>query len=256
LGPIGRRGAAAGTGPSGVIARLNSGALTPFPPAGRVTSLEDVGESFYPRWLPRWVRPYLRSAFLLLLLLGALVLVASLVVGVVLGWWPWAAVVAAAVGAPLVVIAVAIRPDQPRVRTAERLRIDALTPEAVAAAPPAPDFRAAEPGGTPPATVAGTPGTDSPEAVRFRTATTDAAAALRARGGQPVQLEALDIGGMATTIVARLDPELTVPARIGNRVRVAIGEVVEWDNRGAPLAQIMAAPEFPQPMYEPLRDLS
>jgi hypothetical protein len=165
-------------------------------------------------------------------------------------------VIGGAVAAPLVVAAAAIRANRSRFQAAERLRIDALTPGAVAAAPPAPDFRAAEPGGTPAPTGAGTPGTDSPEAARFRTAATEATAALQAKGAEPAQLEAVDIGAIATTILARLDPELTVAARIGDRVRVEIGEVVDWDNRGDPLDQIMAAPEFPQPMYEPLRDLS
>jgi hypothetical protein len=256
LGPIGRRGAGAGAGPSGVVVRLNRGSLAPFPPAGRVTSLEDIGESFYPSWLPRWIRPHLHYAFWIPLLLALLVIVVSLVVGGLLGWWPWAAVIAAAVGAPLIVAAAAIRANQSRTQTAERLRIDALTPEAVAAAPPAPDFKAAEPGGTPAPTAAGTPGSDSPEAARFRTAAADAAAALQAKGVEPVQLEAVEISAIASTILARLDPELTVPARIGDRVRVEIGKVVDWDNRGDPLDQIMAAPEFPQPMYEPLRDLS
>jgi hypothetical protein len=79
---------------------------------------------------------------------------------------------------------------------------------------------------------------------------------LQAKGVEPVQLEAVDIGAIANTILMQLDPEITVPARIGDRVRVEIGPVVDWDNRGDPLDQIMAAPEFPQPMYEPLRDLS
>ena len=44
----------------------------------------------------------------------------------------------------------------------------------------------------------------------------------------------------------------TVPARIGARLRVPEGV---WD-QDDPLEPIMAAPEFPEPMYEPLRDLS
>ncbi len=256
FGPIGRRGAAAGFGSNGVVAQLNRGDLTPFPPPGRVISLEDVADSFYPSWIPLWLRPYLRHAFWILLALALLIAALILILGAVLGWWPAAAILAVVVGGALLALAGVTRAYRPTFETAERLRLNALTPDAVAAAPPAPDFRAAEPGGTPPSTVPGTPGVDSAEAARFRAASREATRVLQATPVDPPQLEALDLGDLATGIVGRLDPETTVPARIGGRVSVEVGDIVDWDNRGDPLDQIMGAPEFPQPMYEPLRDLS
>ena len=59
-------------------------------------------------------------------------------------------------------------------------------------------------------------------------------------------------------IYPALDPNRTVVERTKKRLRLA-GEIAERFEEGAkgdPLDSIMWAPEFPQPMYQPLRDIS
>ena len=57
--------------------------------------------------------------------------------------------------------------------------------------------------------------------------------------------------GFAQPLMTALDPEKTIPARIA----LLLPKRPSRPNAD-PLALVMAAPEFPQPMYEPLRDIS
>jgi hypothetical protein len=98
-------------------------------------------------------------------------------------------------------------------------------------------------------------GSDSPEAARFRTAVSRLAEAIKPAKFEPPEKEPADLGGLSGALVAGLDPELTVTARTVSIVRVT--DVLGWQPpAGDPIEPIMAAPEFPQPMYEPLRDIS
>ena len=54
-----------------------------------------------------------------------------------------------------------------------------------------------------------------------------------------------------TTLREALDPRVTIENRTLNRIRLQ-----DVGRPGDPLGRIVAAPEFPQPMYEPLRDTS
>ena len=60
-----------------------------------------------------------------------------------------------------------------------------------------------------------------------------------------------DLDGIRSKIVAELDPDQTIPASYRHRLRFK----GEWATED-PLELIMAAPEFPQPMYKPLAELS
>src|SRR5206468_1980733 len=68
---------------------------------------------------------------------------------------------------------------------------------------------------------------------------------------QPDQLPALDTGKLRAEIAGRLDPATTVAARTRSLV-----EVGTWNGAGDDLEPVMAAPRFPQPMWEALRELS
>lgn len=72
------------------------------------------------------------------------------------------------------------------------------------------------------------------------------------RGTVEPEPPALDLGRVADAVVSRLDPERTVPARVLDRIDAP----ADLADRPDPLAEVMAAPEFPEPMYEPLADRS
>ena len=94
---------------------------------------------------------------------------------------------------------------------------------------------------------------DDPDASAFRAAASVHQAALIDTVSTPVGgCEELIVSDAAAALIASLDPRTTVPARVMPRVRIEAGA---WEPDD-PLEPIMAAPEFPQPMYVPLRDLS
>jgi hypothetical protein len=98
----------------------------------------------------------------------------------------------------------------------------------------------------------GPPGADSPSMAAFR----EAALAIANRDLTPQNAEPLrqlDTSGLRTTLVAALDPRTTIPAGLGTRLTPRDG--FAWAPRD-PLDPIMAAPEFPQPMYAPLAEIS
>ena len=61
----------------------------------------------------------------------------------------------------------------------------------------------------------------------------------------------VDLGDIGETVKKALDPRDTIGKATGGRLKRPPG----W-NPEDPIEPILAAPEFPQPMYEPLRDLS
>ena len=96
-------------------------------------------------------------------------------------------------------------------------------------------------------------GPDSPEAAAFRGAAAAWATWLQGfeQAPQPASNPALDTGALRGDINARIDPNVTVARR--TRSLVAVGT---WDGAGDDLEPVLAAPRFPQPMWEPLRALS
>ncbi|HEX5085386.1 MAG TPA: hypothetical protein VFY40_25395 [Blastocatellia bacterium] len=68
----------------------------------------------------------------------------------------------------------------------------------------------------------------------------------------PSEPQPMSLQGAKTELVNSLDPEKTITARIKASIKIE-GAAAQ---AGDPLDPIMDAPEFPQPMYEALRDLS
>jgi len=291
LGPLARRAAAlAGvprTGPGGssgaasLLERVNAGAVAvaPLPPApAGMTSLDQVSDSdeaaALPAGLPGWFRRLLaRLAALLgprlpvvVIGLAVLLAVALIALGVVLGAASSVLVVLMVVAGALVAAALALRPllatlgqSDP---AAESLRFANLTGAVVRGGPPAPRFVVADPptglgvsgagSAIPGARSTTTAGADSPDATLLREAAAamlDAVHSVPVDPGVPAEL---DLVALSTTVIGRLDPRDTVPARISSMVATVGGPWFAAD----PIEPIMAAPSFPQPMYEPLRDLN
>jgi hypothetical protein len=249
LGPLARRAALL----SGVTAlpgartplllRINADAVQvspPAPPPGNMTSLDQVSDatenaartSSLPGWLwdiLLWLAEHLPS------------------------WLDWLLALLGLGGL------------EQAVTVATTMRIASLTQAAAAAAPPATTFTVATPpsglGGDgtlqvgsesgPPVTSPSTG--DSPAGALFRTAAGALLAAVHTIPADPPLAPALDISALSSTVLSRLNPAVTVPARIAGIIHMASG--APW-YAADPLEPIMAAPTFPQPMYAPLRDLN
>jgi hypothetical protein len=152
--------------------------------------------------------------------------------------------------------------DTRRVADARRvaLREGVLTADLVASAAARPDFEpvehAVEPGGAVAGRAAGAAEPSGPSrlaaARRFQEAAADLAldpvAPLPPPPGSTADLTALH-----ATVLAALDPRVTVGASL--RRRIALDPGLRWQPAD-PLEPIMAAPVFERPMYEPLAELS
>jgi hypothetical protein len=96
-------------------------------------------------------------------------------------------------------------------------------------------------------------GVDSTDARLLRTSLTGLFTRLDARVAVGPQLTPVDTAALSQNVVASLDPRITIPDAVRSRIVFAPG--MSW-NPPDPLEPVMAYPEFPQPMYEPLRDRS
>ncbi len=126
------------------------------------------------------------------------------------------------------------------------------TPRAVGRLPKSPDFALSEPGSS---LRPRTGGTDSPTAGRFKTALRDSFAlrvASDAAAQRPVPA-ALDLPALASTMVAAVDPAVTIPHR--GRFLVAVPPWIQ-ELAGDELGEVMAYPRIDLPMYEPLQAIS
>ncbi len=219
-----------------LVRGVNAGSLTIVPPPappGGLTPIEGVDQpstTSTPLWL-----------IIALFLAGALVLILALTVG-------WLAALGVAIVIAVLIASGALPLSQRS--AAGPVAFASFTPSAIESVPARPDFAIVAIG-----TISqngGSGGTDSPDAAAFRKATGDLFTMYQTLPPQPTALPVLDVPALRTTIVKRIDPLTTIPARMGSLI--TIGTRLPWKPVD-PLNPIMAAPEFPQPMYVPLRDL-
>jgi hypothetical protein len=257
----------------------------PSPPPGAMTSIDQVSDSVAtaaePTGLPAWLRrllDWLAARFTsrapaVLIGLATLVAVAAILAVIAAALPAVVIAIVAALAVVLVIAAVMAAPLLSRLGQAdavsEAIRFTALTGPAIASAPPAAAFAVTEPptgvGGHGTVRTAAAPGGaarggtaaaaagDSPAAARFRDAVAAVLTAVHAPAADPPLAPALDLASLTSTVVARLNPAVTVPALMSSMVRLPGG--VPWF-AADPIEPIMAAPSFPQPMYMPLRDLN
>ncbi len=245
-----RRLGAAPVSRAALLGRVNSGdiSIVPAPkPPGGLVSIEQVSDKVAAPWIQKLARWWKWIALLLLLLL----LLAVGIVGAIAG--------AAAAAIVIGVVAAAAAVFWPKLKAllqkgtaASDFKASSFTPDVVAQAPPNPGFAVTAPG-APPTSSGPTTGPDSAQAAAFRSAATDLFTAYQATPVDPPPRPALDLVGLKQTLLTRIDPTITVPRRM--QALILYTARLAWQAPD-PLDTIMAAPEFPQPMYAPLRDLS
>ncbi len=237
------------TGAPTLLTRVNSGnvAIVPpiQPPAGMVP-IEQISDQSAPSWAEKLLKWWKWILLGLIVLLAIFVLVAGLVAG-----WAVALVVAVVSVAAAAAAWSVLKNYIASATAASSVQFSNFTPAAVSQVPPRPAFQITTPGTTSSATTSGS--ADSAQAAAFRAATSDVFAAYQQLPENPAPLPSLDIAALRTTILTRIDPLTTVPKRIQGLLTVS--DHLPWQPID-PLEPIMAAPDFPQPMYAPLRDLS
>lgn len=232
-----------------LLTRVNSGEVKvvppPKPPDGMV-SIDTISQNSAPSWVLE-VAKYSRWILIaLIILLVILIIISGLATGI-----------AAAIGAAVVAVAigVAVRNWLKNISQQAAVVNDFnpanFTPQTVASAPPNPTFSVTTAGGTPAA--GPTSGGDSVQAAAFRSATSDLFTGLLDVPVDPAPAPALELVTLKTILITRLDPVTTVPRRTLSLLTFT--SRLQWKYVD-PLEPIMAAPDFPQPMYAPLRDLS
>jgi hypothetical protein len=232
-----------------LLGRVNAGEVAvvpaPKPPDG-VVAIDTLAQNAAPAWMLD-VATYAQSILLIVILL-LILLVAIVAAAGGIGAALVAAVVAVGVG---VAARNWLRNIAQQAAVANDLNPANFTPQAVAAAAPNPAFSVTSAGTAPAA--GPTAGADSAQAAAFRSATADLFAGLLDVPVDPPPAPPLELATLKTTLMARLDPVGTVPRRALSLLKFT--SRLQWTAID-PLEPIMAAPEFPQPMYAPLRDLS
>jgi len=244
--------------PDNLIARVNEGEVETAPPKvvpPGVAKVSDVATSALPTsapgWLVRWLRASAWRAWLPLLiaLIIALIIVFLLrniaIAGAVL-----------LIGAALTALLLALRRS---IQRADALLENNQTEASVEAWPASSDFVFTDiaPGAAQITLASG--GQDNPESTRFKTALLDLNALLEASvaadtvGENGPQRQRLDIAREATTVVAALNPAVTLPRRAAAMIRVP-GRIQQ--EQPETFTEAMAYPVFDIPTYRPLADLS
>jgi hypothetical protein len=244
----------AGVTPRNLLTRINAGEVSAAPPKAVPPALPTVDQAAgaaHASGVPAWILdllaayPWLPFAVLVLALLLAVILLIVLPMP--------AALVAALVvaGAGIVLFGLLRRwwsADAP----AQAMSEDNQTPSAVDGLPNNPNFVLADPA----ASVRPAPGaSDSPTAVLFKTALRDSytlLAAGKAAAQRPAPVP-LDLAGTTRTLVAGLNPRLTIPRR-----GLSFIGIPPWirDLIGDDFNEVMAYPKIDLPMYAPLKDIS
>jgi len=264
FGPVGRRQSRdLLPKTSSLLARLNARDLETAPPPATPTALatpDRVFDGLVPKWLTSRLLELLSRLPWLLLIIGIVLLLVALmlfVVGV-----RSAAIAVAAAGLASVGFVIPARNWVNSLRTKLALRDDSVTPQQIQEIPPRPGFVArtypvASSGGAPSPSDSGG-GVDSPSAAAFRGAAVDLLRRLQEPPGESQPLQELDLEAAKTKLLTSLHPTSTAQQRMQSRLTVSAdftSNVLSL-TPSDPLAEVIAAPTFPQPMYKPLKAFS
>jgi hypothetical protein len=145
-----------------------------------------------------------------------------------------------------------------RANRLDALAAGALTSVQLTAAPLRGVFQPSEAFGAEPsveARIAPAPATgEAPAARRFRLAAADVFRPAAVTTGEPQTLVSAPLATLQTALVESLRPDRTFAESVGARLQLPPRGVRQPG--GDPLESVMAAPQFPQPMYQPLAELS
>jgi len=227
-----------------LIHELNDGKVSAAPPKQVPDTLitDEKGANGVPQ-LPPWLRFLVEHRLLVLIVLLLLLLLFGFATG---GWLIALAVAVVAVG----LYGVAARLAR-RQRAAEAIKDPAKVLDDIRDAPPRPDFHfVADDADL--HTPAGA-GQDTLEAKNFRAAAIELNERLAIKAPER-QVLRFDLDNADAKLRTALRPTIAFPKRLAADVRYAFDP--GWLLQAEHLVPAMAYPDFPDPMYEKLRDIS
>lgn len=241
--------------PDNLVERVNSGAVDPAPPRDAAEDLlthGDVADSVKPTGAPDALLDALsRNPWLQYLPLFIAIILIVLLLTLGLGGAALLAAAGATAVAGIVVFAW-LRRLAAGLRSADTVLPDRQTPGAVDELPDSPDFRVTE-FGDPFLPTAGS--TDSPEAVRFKTAlrrSFDFAQLSTAAGVVP-EPPPLNVTRLIADVAVAINPAVTIPRYVFGSVSIPPRIIRELPEK---FVEAMAYPVIDLPMYKPLTALS
>jgi hypothetical protein len=240
--------------PNTLIGRINNGEVSAAPPKKTppgVVTVNDVSNTLLPQNVPAFIVdllrrfPWLQYLPLVLALFIVLLFLILGLGGILIG-------IGGVAIAGLVALFRQLQQWAKQIEQADSIREENQTPESVDELPKSPDFVLTEPGSSFKPSQ-GT--TDSPEAVRFKTALKDLTVLLGASRdvGALVPKDRLNLTTVTDATLQTINPEVAIPRRMESiiqlpeRLKAVLGEEFE---------EVMAYPEFDLPMYKPLVDIS
>lgn len=223
-----------------IVERLNDGDVVaagdPPQPDGTV-SIGEVSDRFRPGWASGWLWKLLKHLPKILLILAILLFIIMWILDTQgMGLSPNHPITITA-GILLALAAYLTKRYTIPGNIADTVKEETLTGDLVESAKPPGDFHSKT-------------GIAPDE---FRRIAVSAQQFLNYKPPEPSKPKPVDLKMVQTTLLNALDPRQSILKRTKNRLRLSLDELPEREDE---LDQIMAAPEFDRPMYEPLRDIS
>ncbi len=289
FGPIRTSQGQAGMSSDGMITGLNDGSVSLLAPSGAgtgtaiypivsggstnsggsttTTSGTPIGSILGP--VPGWLQPWASLAGLIVVVIAILLDIVILMAGTAGGWLPAAVIISLLILLLAILLVWWLLGDVTGVTTGTGPTTTSTTnsqgygtPQSgpggvtiVGSSLNGPGLSGYQVVGTGVTIVTGTvtPGSDSGDAITFRNTLQGVLSTWN--GVTPPQSSSgsIDLGSLASSVLSALNPTNTVVRRALSLVNV--NSRLQW-LPADPIEPIMAAPDFPQPMYAPLRDLS
>ncbi len=234
-----------------LVSRINDQEIsaTPpkHPPAG-AAGLSKAAAHLDPAHLPEWLRQVLRhpiTRWLPMVLTLLIIFIFTL-----MGPGFLNIMIMAVAFAGLVALQLQLLRWYKPVRAGDTISETQLTPEQVEDFPISPDFRITAPSED---VEFKTGSRDSVQALRFKKALKDLHTVFVDQPMLQAQPQAANLYGLTATVAAAIDPTVSIHKRVFSTISLPTLVRQRMPDRIVP---VMAYPELPQPMYEPLRDIS
>lgn len=236
---------------SEIVNRLNDGIIRAAPektaPENQI-SLGRLRETFFPGWIPNWLRKIFHWRYTRFVLLLLVVILLVLLFLFKLGAF-WGVVTGI-----MFLSIIFLEWLRRRLVGLDRFSEEQLTTEAVEDIPPRPDFMITEPGEELPAGIDNAGATDSIEAANFRRALVNLHARFETELPKPVEIIPLDLDAIASKLTQAVEPMVAIPKRTLTVVKIP--DSFKYLRPYETIVPVMAHPVLSDPMYKALRNIS